>query len=493
MKLSMWIIANQLESFEPEVHIVSQSPRILHSARLAYATDCVYVYQDGTDCVYSWESDTIRLPDLSAREGFEMLQSLFDSMFDWHTKLMDAIDQKDLQRVVDLCDVVFRNPLNLSDSNHQCLALSSRYGPEDVDEEWRHLKTCGVSSLESGQKMNRGRITRHCHDHLIRYTFPSESGMLNCICAAIMHESLPVGYLTVLEKDHPSNQGHMQLLDMISRRLAPAMLGELEYTENTSPVLKLLLEGKPLSEKDSIALYQKKKWDPEHNYRVLLFRFPPQTDTIWMRQHYFLTGSLSASFPEDICGLYDSQFILIANDTLLPHQTRLERLRQHLQDSHIQVAYSLPFPGLTGIPEQLKQARFAMSCADKHEKKQQFMDFYPLAVDYLIRSAYNPATCLAACHPDVYALYRSDEVRFQTLWVYLSQERSVTRTIELLYVHKNTLLHRLRKIEDGLIYSMASSYTRSYMRLSFRLLEQHAGLPFPPENPFPPDASFPQG
>ena len=49
MKLSMWIIANLLEPFEPEVHIRRESPRVLRSARLAYATDCVLVQQDGPD------------------------------------------------------------------------------------------------------------------------------------------------------------------------------------------------------------------------------------------------------------------------------------------------------------------------------------------------------------------------------------------------------------------------------------------------------------
>lgn len=66
MKLSMWIIANLLESFEPEVHIRRESPRVLRSARLAYATDCVLVQQDGPDCLYLWNEDSIRLPDLSA-------------------------------------------------------------------------------------------------------------------------------------------------------------------------------------------------------------------------------------------------------------------------------------------------------------------------------------------------------------------------------------------------------------------------------------------
>lgn len=101
MKLSMWIIANLLESFEPEVHIRRESPRVLRSARLAYATDCVLVQQDGPDCLYLWNEDSIRLPDLSAREGFELLQSLFDSMFDWEGRISEAIEQRNFRALVE--------------------------------------------------------------------------------------------------------------------------------------------------------------------------------------------------------------------------------------------------------------------------------------------------------------------------------------------------------------------------------------------------------
>ena len=117
MKLSMWIIANLLESFEPEVHIRRESPRVLRSARLAYATDCVLVQQDGPDCLYLWNEDSIRLPDLSAREGFELLQSLFDSMFDWESRISEAIEQRNFRALVEEMGVVFKNPIALTDAH----------------------------------------------------------------------------------------------------------------------------------------------------------------------------------------------------------------------------------------------------------------------------------------------------------------------------------------------------------------------------------------
>ena len=486
MKLSMWIIANALESFEPQVNIRSESPRILRSARLAHATGCVYVYQEGSDCIYSWEEDTIRLPDLSAREGFELLQSLFDAMFDWHTQLCDAIEKKDFQKAVDLCHGVFHNPINLSDGNHHCLALSSQYGPGDVDPEWAHLKKHGCSSPESILQIHRTQISHHLNDHLVRYRFDPSAGLFNCTCAAVVHEGMPVGYLTVLEKDAPVNTGHIQLLSLVAQLLSPVMAEGLELSEDATPTLKLLLDGKTLPRKNAAQLTQNKKWSQEHTYRVLLFQFSHTAAPLWKRQNYFLVGSLSAVFPEDLCGLYQGKLVIIANDSLLPQEQRLARLEQQLSSSDVAMAVSLPVPGFSSIPELYRQALFALERGAAAASGLQQLDFYPLAIDYLIRSSYSPALCLAACHPDVYALYRTDEVLYRTLWVYLVQDRSVTRTIEHLFVHKNTLLNRLRKIEENLCYRLSDPYSREYMRLSFSLLERHAGLPHPPQTPFPP-------
>ena len=54
MKLSMWMIANRLpEELEKTCKISENDRPVLRSARLVYATDCVYVHVDGDDVVYN--------------------------------------------------------------------------------------------------------------------------------------------------------------------------------------------------------------------------------------------------------------------------------------------------------------------------------------------------------------------------------------------------------------------------------------------------------
>ena len=476
MKLSMWIIANLLDTFDPEIHIQEDSPRILRSARRFYATDCVYVRQDGTDCVMSFGDDYIKIADLPAWEGVELLQSIFDSMFDWHSQITAAIEARNYQQLVDQCHVVFKCPVILQDANQRCLAASSQYGPRDVDEEWYHLKTYGYSSFNSSRLYTHFQSHRMITNRLIQYHFSPESNCFGYISAPIVHDGLPNGSLSVIEKDRVLNPGHMQLLTLLTDLLTPAMCEENISGDTNSPFLKSVLEGSAISQQTAQQIFSHKHWQNDHHFRVIICDSNSTINDEWFRRNYFLSSALTAAFPEDLCGVYDNLFVILANDTLLPNENRLERLKLYLKDGDMKIAFSLPFPGIEYVPLLLQQAQFALKFGCRQTRDTLSLDFYHYAVDYLIRSSYSPQLCLTACHPDIHALRSTDETLYETLRVYLIEDRSVTRTIQQLYIHKNTLLYRIRKIEELLNFSLTDAYNREYMRLSFRLLDYHTDL-----------------
>ena len=479
MKLSMWIIANLLESFEPEVHIRKESPRVLRSARLAYATDCVLVQQDGPDCLYLWNEDTIRLPDLSAREGFELLQSLFDSMFEWQSRISEAIEQCNFQALVEEMGIVFKNPIALTDANHACLACSAGYGAEDVDREWQHLKTYGYSSFASAKEISEARLSYHMDGKVIRFRFPEGSGMSDSLSISVFQGEMPVGYLTIVEKDHPLNDGHMQLMVMLAKAMAPVLGREQRGSELNGSMLQRFLEGSPLTDEGAQHFLEQRGWTEQDSFRVYILDFDGTEDKAQLQRSYRqYFAAIAAVFPCDLSGVFGSRFVLLANDSRMADDRRRAKLEELLHTAPVLGGVSLSRAGFSLLPKLLEQAEYALRSPRKTAGR--FTDYYYLALDHLIRSDYDPDRCLAACQPDVYRLFCQDEVLYQTLWAYLMQDRSVTRTVQMLYVHKNTLLYRLRRIEESLQYSFSDPYTRSYMRLSFILLERHAGLPDPP-------------
>ena len=149
MKLSMWMIANRMSALDPEIHIRDSAPIILRSARRAYATNCVHVFQVGKDAICNGEGDYVRLKDMSASQAFEIIQCVFDFYDDWNSDIMEAVSRMDYQQAIDESWHIFHNPVLLLDANCKALAMSAQYGEEEVDGEWKHLSEYGYLSAGS--------------------------------------------------------------------------------------------------------------------------------------------------------------------------------------------------------------------------------------------------------------------------------------------------------------------------------------------------------
>lgn len=361
MKLSMWIIANLLESFEPEVHICRESPRVLRSARLAYATDCVLVQQDGPDCLYLWNEDSIRLPDLSAREGFELLQSLFDSMFDWESRISEAIEQRNFRALVEEMGVVFKNPIALTDANHAVLACSAAYGAEAVDPEWLHLKTYGYSSFTSAKEISEARLSYHMDGKVIRFRFPEGSGMSDSLSISLFQGEMPVGYLTVVEKDHPMNDGHMQLMVMLAKALAPVLSGEQKSSELGNSMLQRFLEGGSLSDEGAQHFLEQRGWTEKDSFRVYILDLDGSEDKLQLQRSYRqYFAAIAAVFPWDLSGVLEGRFVLLANDSRMPDDRRRTKLEELLRAAPVKGGVSLSRQGFQLLPKLLEQAEYAL-------------------------------------------------------------------------------------------------------------------------------------
>ena len=64
----------------------------------------------------------------------------------------------------------------------------------------------------------------------------------------------------------------------------------------------------------------------------------------------------------------------------------------------------------------------------------------------------------------------NEENQLDTLYMYLKNECSPQKTSQEMYVHKNTLLYRLKKIMGSLEYPLQDKYDRDYMYLSITLI-----------------------
>ena len=230
MKLSMWMIANQLISLDPVLEISPKAPAILNSARLAYATNCVYIFQEGRYVVCNGEGDLIKIPDMEINRVFELVQSIFDTYEDWTENLQRYLQWMDYQKFMDEACKLFKNPMVLLDANNKMLGMTRRYGRDSIDREWAYLWDYGFSSLNAiafmAQKHKEYPFATHGQlsyrwgkNEMLNY-----AGMSNCL----YFNNICCGRVNLLAKERDLNPGDSQLLAYISTLLEP-YLGQMYY------------------------------------------------------------------------------------------------------------------------------------------------------------------------------------------------------------------------------------------------------------------------
>ncbi len=479
MKISMWMLANQLAFLEPTIRIGYDSPPVLRSARRVCATNCVHVYQDGEDCVCAWNQDTIRLSQIPVLEAFELVQSVFDSLEDWHIAVQVAAEEQDYQAVVDRCYQVFKNPVVLMDGNCKVLGISRRYGPDAIDEEWRHLKLYGCSSAKSLRNIRRDQSRNYISPSVVRFSFSEQFLKGSGMTIAILHGEELLGRINVMEVDHALNRGDMQFMEVVAAALRDSLT---EHGEDAAaaqkPSVQRLLRGEAVPEADMRALEEVFQWDEREPYQVLLLRpkHPELLDDEDRRQmRNAACVSVTHLLQDDQVIVLDGDVVVVCNAASGSFSSRLNRLQALTVPNDIAVAHSLPVCGLANLHALLSQARAAFTWGIRCHPEQPIFDFYQYGIDYLLENPADTEEYLLACQPDVLLLARradgGDDGSYETLRQFLLNERSVQQTAERMYLHRNTMVYRVRKLTELLQYDLDDSYTREYMRVSFHALE----------------------
>lgn len=475
MKLSMHMIANRIYFLDMEINLSDSDPPVLKSARLVYATDCAYIYAEGSDTICAAESGSIRLRDVNLAEGFDIIQSVFDFYDDWQQNILELVLQRSYQDLVDACFRVFHNPMIMFDADCKVLGMSSQYGENDVDREWAYLSRHGYSSIQALEYMKS-----YYPDHDFEYEkilpFHFKGTILNCegITGALIYQNEFFLRINVIEKERPLNYGDYQILEMllhIMNQHLEKKEGEKEKNAENSVFFSLLnrdaVDDEKLARKLDYA-----GWKVSDEYQIVLVC--PKRTEMSAKAAEVLRTTIMNIFPESRIVGGENAFILIWNLSKCGSFKR-ERVRLLLEQTEADVSMSLWMEGIYNVWHLYRQAKSAQNMKTWFSgETDRIFDFYKAAADHILLSG-DMEDMVYACHPDVRRLWlREQEEKdglFATFSSYLKHERSVLNTSQDVYIHRNTLLYRIRKIKEFLESDLDDAYTRNYMQLSVMVLE----------------------
>ncbi len=475
MKLSMWMIANRLSAMDMETELSEDAGVTLNSARLAYATNCVHIYAEGSDVVCKGDGGTLRFRNMDLRTGFEVVQSVFDYFEDWKSCMQEDINALNFQAAISLAWQVLRNPLVLFDGNNRVLGITRQYSPDALDVEWSYLSRFGYSSLDAVRSLRRSsRPMTLLRKSAVPGVVAADTAQVNYGSAtfALSWGDMNCGRLTILSSERPLNPGDYQLMELLVQMLEPA-LGQMSYRSEKSSAVDVflnLLLGKPYGEDQLSARLRYTAWSAEELYYLCVLRMEGEEEgpELYTGQ---LRSILQSNIYNTVALKNEGDLILLSTRDLSRDPAALEVLARLREKNSLRMGFSIASRGIVGIGALYAQTRYALARFD-WSSGLPFCRFFDLAIDYMLEMPLGQA--VSAVMPSVQALWqecRGGDDLVNTLRCYLRNNCSAVKTAGDLYIHRNTVLYRVQKAEEQLGLDFHRCYDRSYFLIAVKILE----------------------
>lgn len=466
MRLSLHILADWLKEYEPQCFIYRGERTIrnvrIFSDTLDFTPNNVYVSRTGFNsgnviCIH--QNDYILLNTENEARVANQIMDAFDFYNDWSDRLNQELGELSLQDIVDRSAVILGYPLMVNDAAYYDLAhvISPEYAAKDpAMREMLETGLIGIDIILNVEKNPKIREPiRHC------YQMHAEGFMYPTVVRNLFTGGNHWGWLISMCPDH--TRGKMDIQDELGDILEQWMLQNHTQQKHweRSGVFLSLLEG-DLEDKENIY------------YRLRLFGWPLQAAK-WV---YAITpGAKAIALTRKIEQLSHRVVALPYEDELLvfTYGTDAERewfereLEPMLAQGECRCGVSPEFTDPFDLKKQVGLAK----AATVHGKKDHIIRHFQDSVLSFGLSILTAEGGDWFAHPALAFLRDYDEKNhtdfYETLKVYLEQERSYAATSKALNLHRNTLLYRVERIGELTGLELDSPETRLHLRISFAM------------------------
>ena len=480
MKLNLWLIANRLSNYDIKTSISSDISRPIRNPLPVMASGSLYVHSKGNDVLCYSDQGTILIRDMDEKEGFLLIQSIFNWYDRWLEDVEAALQSGDYRLFVHLCAQAFANPVLLLDSNYLLLGMDCRDISINHIPEWRYIYDKEQSSVVYYLTMSNAlkNPVRKYSDYVFRFNITAKDEEAQEYQSSGLHAKFQYlardyGQITILDKKRALNPGDVALLELLVER-SSLIFAVSEKSDNPSVnmrVMNNLLEYKEVSKEQldfHYSIITKKAPNKMSQLSLSLFRFDsPQGKTAGTE---LLKNALIKQYPTIYHWIYREDLLVLSyvpEPTILAQQI-YSFISSQGYGKKLHMGISLPFDDLRELPCYYEQAVFAIN----NLPSRHLCFFYDCAYRYFLENT-DTRRKLLACEPLCRKLWNEEPEKrefLQTLSVYLSMERSTALAAEYLNFHRNTINYRIKEVKDRTNWDYEDSTLRDYLRLSIYYL-----------------------
>ena len=416
------------------------------------------------------------------------LSKLFNNVLDvFHSKrkLVDSsaallnslIEGKGLNYIVEVGSEILGNPVLLVDATSKLLASSSSSSLDDNF--WNELIAIGYGK----DKTNNPYVQKGFVDKIRQMPDPImfDPGSLHDlkrIVGKIEINNKIVGFIGVLENDQKLKEEDINIVRLLCDVIASEMQKSKLY-ENFTGVTHEFLLIDLLDERINNSTLDKKRSDDlfpvaNKNLFVVSVNIPENNSN----SHYigYIRWSLESLLPSCKSVYYNEHIVLIIN---VKHKEQWHKIESSLIDilrkNKLDGGLSLMFHDILDIKKHYIQAKSASNIGKYFKKTKTLFDYDDLYVHDLLMNLKESKNVKDFCHPSIFKIQDYDKSNgtdyYKTLYQYLLCAGNITKTADIMFLHRNTVVHRITKLEEITSMSLNDGNNRFKLLLSYRILQ----------------------
>lgn len=479
MNLSMEIIKDNLNCFTYKAEIKENAQeieglRILNAEQEIYDSKYLYIsanvqfvqnkqFEKAITLMHRF--DKIVIPDVSIEQITNCILSIFEKYNSWERKIQSlVIKHASLQDLLEASNDIFENPCFIADMRGNITAISHQYEIGTVNERWDYclenmrppIDVLSMPLINSSEQLvpdwSDSAQIYHAKDTLIgRY---------------ILVDQEPIGAFCIQENHKPLTESSCSLAnifcDMLSQ-LITAKKNE-ELLTNTD----LLIEA---IENDTsyglTQIFSQAFGAYDDFFYLALAKHLARKDTA---QQTALQKEIDKIPACSISFNYKEFTVLICKFSDIA--VLKKEILANPFFKFYQIGFSMPFRSIEQLSLRYRQATFTLNKEKNEDNPINFCKDY--AFHYLTEQLFQQSKALELLHPALNILEEYDAKKntklYETLYQYLIHERNLVCTAKKLFIHRNSLLYRIQRINELTNSNLDSDIERLHILLSYEIV-----------------------
>ena len=484
MNISLYMLDELLTDYETNLVIKEQEYRTIESVLfftedtipnektvyLGSSLDVLGVERDSVICLHG--KNYIEVKGLSLNLLSNVILKACDSLYTQKLKINDLLTSDCmLKDILNVLSPKINNPIMVLDNGQTLLAAADDFGKGTVDSEWDYLLESGTFHLEYIEAYNNLYSDRLSLRDV--YVIPPELFPFPSYNRNIYIDNEFVGILSIIQVN-PIRDAAKDWFDILYSFVTVwiNMYTNKNEFHMRHDIVTDLISGDN-SKQD--LFYETMKpfgWKKKDKLRILV---ASGTSAV-LNSNTHLVKFLMHLSPAVYALEWQNKVVILVNESLLSEKELKAIIQPSLHSCQYYCGASQQISEAADFAHYYMQAMVALNSAPAIPGKVFFIEDF--AMQYCIRIL-QEHSLLSPIHPALNMLLEYDRLHNSNLYnvldVYLRNSCNQTQASEVLFMHRNTLIRKIEKIQELCKIDLGDYNTRLFLMLSYAYIQTAPG------------------